>query len=64
MKMAMREMETMNKVKARLLEKGLSTIVRWNWIFVCPPLCISESELREGLAIVDDALEIADVVAS
>ncbi len=58
------EMETMNKVQARLLEKGLSTFVRWNWVFVCPPLCISESELKEGLAIVDDALEIADAVAS
>jgi len=58
------EMETMHKVQARLLEKGLSTVVRWNWVFVCPPLCISESELREGLAIVDDALEVADAVAS
>jgi taurine--2-oxoglutarate transaminase len=57
------EMETMGKVKARLLEKGLSTLVRWNWVFACPPLCINESELKEGLAIVDDALEIADTMA-
>ena len=58
------ELETMDKVKARLLEKGLSTVLRWNWVFACPPLCINESELKEGLAIVDDALEIADRMAS
>lgn len=58
------EMETMNKVKARLLEKGLHPLIRWNWIFVCPPLCINESDLKKGLALIDNALEITDAVAS
>ncbi len=41
-------------------EQGLSTILRWNFVFVCPPLCITESELDEGLSIVAKGLEIAD----
>ncbi len=41
-------------------EEGLYTFVRWNYFFTNPPLCISESELREGFAIIDRALEAAD----
>jgi len=59
-----KEMETMNKIVAKCAEKGLSIFVRWDWVFVCPPLCINESQLREGLAILDDALEVTDAVAS
>ncbi|HLG58847.1 MAG TPA: aminotransferase class III-fold pyridoxal phosphate-dependent enzyme [Vicinamibacterales bacterium] len=41
----------------RLLhERGLYTMVRWNWLFTNPPLCITEDQLREGFAIIDDAL--------
>lgn len=43
-----------------LREHGLFTLVRWNSFFVNPPLCITEAELREGLAIIDAALEITD----
>src|SRR5204862_4653729 len=32
-------------------EEGLFTFVRWNYFFTNPPLCISEQELREGIAI-------------
>jgi taurine--2-oxoglutarate transaminase len=41
-------------------DEGLYTIVRWNYFFTNPPLPISEAELREGFAIVDRALDIAD----
>jgi taurine--2-oxoglutarate transaminase len=41
-------------------ENGLFTIVRWNYFFTNPPLCISEDELREAMAIVDRGLEITD----
>jgi taurine---2-oxoglutarate transaminase len=41
-------------------EQGLYTIVRWNYFFTNPPLPISEAELREGFAIIDRALDIAD----
>lgn len=41
-------------------ENGLYTFVRWNTFFTNPPLCITEEELRQGFAIIDRALEIAD----
>jgi taurine--2-oxoglutarate transaminase len=41
-------------------DEGLYTIVRWNYFFTNPPLCISESELREGFAIIDRGLTAAD----
>jgi taurine--2-oxoglutarate transaminase len=41
-------------------EEGLFTFVRWNYFFTNPPLCITESELREGVGIIDRALEITD----
>ena len=40
--------------------EGLYTIVRWNYFFTNPPLPISEAELREGFAIIDRGLDIAD----
>jgi taurine--2-oxoglutarate transaminase len=45
-------------------QEGLFTFVRWNYFFTNPPLCISEAELREGFAIIDRALEIADAGVS
>jgi taurine--2-oxoglutarate transaminase len=41
-------------------ENGLFTFIRWNYFFTNPPLCITESELREAFAIIDRALSIAD----
>ncbi|HEY7791901.1 MAG TPA: aminotransferase class III-fold pyridoxal phosphate-dependent enzyme [Vicinamibacterales bacterium] len=41
-------------------EHGLYTFVRWHTFFTNPPLCITESELREGFAIIDQALTEAD----
>ncbi|MDE3156420.1 MAG: aminotransferase class III-fold pyridoxal phosphate-dependent enzyme [Acidobacteriota bacterium] len=41
-------------------EEGLYTFVRWNTFFTNPPLCITESELREGFGIIDQALNITD----
>ena len=43
-----------------LRQEGLYTIVRWNYFFTNPPLTITDAELREGFAILDRALEIAD----
>lgn len=54
------EMGVMAKVGPTLMEHGLYTFVKWNWIFVVPPLCITEEELKEGMAIIDDALKITD----
>jgi taurine--2-oxoglutarate transaminase len=43
-----------------LREQGLYTFVKWNWIFVVPPLCISAEQIAEGLDVIDNALELAD----
>jgi taurine--2-oxoglutarate transaminase len=52
--------ETMQAVNKALLERGLFTMIRFNGIMTNPPLCISEEQLEEGFAIVDEALEVAD----
>ena len=54
------EMAVMNKVAARLKELGMYTFVRWNYIFVAPPLCINKGQIDEGLAMISDAISIAD----
>ncbi|HEV9037197.1 MAG TPA: aminotransferase class III-fold pyridoxal phosphate-dependent enzyme [Puia sp.] len=54
------EMAVMNKVAARLKEVGMYTFVRWNYLFVAPPLCITRDQIDEGLAMIGDALTIAD----
>jgi taurine---2-oxoglutarate transaminase len=54
------EMTVMNKVGARLRELGMYTFVRWNYIFIAPPLSITREQVDEGLAMIDDALTIAD----
>ena len=54
------EMTIMNKVAARLKELGMYTFVRWNYIFVAPPLCINKEQIDEGLAMISDAISIAD----
>jgi len=54
------EMAVMNKVAARLKELGMHTFVRWNYVFIAPPLCITREQIDEGLAMISDALAIAD----
>jgi taurine--2-oxoglutarate transaminase len=54
------EMEIMNKVAAKIKELGMYTFVRWNYVFIAPPLCITKTEIDEGLAIISEALKIAD----
>lgn len=44
----------------RLMEKGVYTPVRWMYLQITPPLSINETELRQGLAVVDEVLEEAD----
>jgi taurine---2-oxoglutarate transaminase len=42
------------------LERGLYLMTHWNVVMVVPPLTITREELGEGIAILDDALSIAD----
>jgi adenosylmethionine-8-amino-7-oxononanoate aminotransferase len=52
--------EVMVAVNRALLERGLFTMVRWNGIMTNPPLCITEEQLQDGFAIIDEALAVAD----
>ena len=54
------EMAVMNQVAAKLKELGLYTFVRWNYVFIAPPLSISQEEMDAGLAMISKALTIAD----
>jgi taurine---2-oxoglutarate transaminase len=54
------QMATMNRLNAFFRESGLYTFIRWNNFFINPPLCITEEQLLEGLAIVDKGLKIVD----
>jgi taurine---2-oxoglutarate transaminase len=54
------EMVVMNKVAAKIKELGMYTFVRWGFIFIAPPLCVTKEQVDEGLAIISEALKIAD----
>ena len=54
------KMEVTNKIAAKLKELGMFTFVRWNYIFVAPPLIINKDEVDEGLDILSKAISIAD----
>jgi taurine--2-oxoglutarate transaminase len=54
------EMAVMNKVAAKIKELGMYTFVRWNYIFVAPPLIVTKEQIDEGLAIISEAISIAD----
>lgn len=49
-----------NKLAAKIKELGMYTFVKWNYIFIAPPLCVTKEQIDEGLAIISEALKIAD----
>ena len=48
------------EVVAACKKQGLLVFAHFNRIHVVPPLTTSEDELRQGVAILDDALALAD----
>lgn len=54
------EMVVMSKVAAKIRELGLYTFVKWNFIFVAPPLNIKKEQIDEGMNIISKAVAIAD----
>ncbi|MCA1657522.1 MAG: aspartate aminotransferase family protein, partial [Actinobacteria bacterium] len=46
------------------LERGLYLMTHWNVVMVCPPLTIIREEIDEGIAILDEALAVADEFAA
>jgi len=47
-----------------LLDHGLFTVLHWGSFMTNPPLCITEEQLREGFAILDQGLDIVDAAWS
>jgi taurine---2-oxoglutarate transaminase len=54
------DMVVMNKIAAKIREKGMYTFVRWNYIFIAPPLVITKNQIDEGLVVIEEAIGIAD----
>ncbi len=54
------EMVVMKKVAAKIRELGMFTFVKWNFIFVAPPLISTQAEIDEGMEILSKAIRIAD----
>ncbi|SMP37724.1 aminotransferase class III-fold pyridoxal phosphate-dependent enzyme [Anoxynatronum buryatiense] len=50
----------MKKILGMLQNEGFATYSHENILIVAPPLCITEAELREALAILDRVLDSAD----
>jgi taurine--2-oxoglutarate transaminase len=54
----------MTALRNRLLERGLFAYLHWHTLLLLPPLVITEEELAEGFAIIDEALSITDAAAA
>lgn len=54
------EMGAMAKVRSKIKELGMFTFVKWNYIFIAPPLCITKAEIDEGMELLSTAIAIAD----
>lgn len=54
------EMEATGRMAAKIRELGMFTFVRWNFIFVAPPLTSTQAEIDEGMDIISQAISIAD----
>jgi len=57
---APKDMEVTNRMAAKIRELGMFTFVRWNYIFIAPPLNVTKEEVDEGLKIISEAIAIAD----
>ncbi|MFT7331598.1 MAG: taurine--2-oxoglutarate transaminase [Roseivirga sp.] len=54
------EMEPTLRMAAKVRELGMFTFVRWNFIFIAPPLNVTKEEVDEGLKIISQVISIAD----
>jgi len=50
----------MTKLAAYLKSKYLYAFTRFNMLWVCPPLVISQEELQQGLDIIEEGLQLVD----
>lgn len=54
----------MTGLMQHLLGKGVCLFAKWDFIFLSPPLCISDDELAEAMQIIDEALAMTDAIAA
>ena len=54
------EAKPINDVAAACKAKGLWPFTHFNRVHVCPPCTTSAEDVEEGLAILDEALTVAD----
>jgi taurine---2-oxoglutarate transaminase len=54
------QMAIMNQVAGKLKQLGMYAFVRWNYVFIAPPLSITRKQVDEGLSMISEALTIAD----
>ena len=54
------DMAVMNKMINLLREMGMYAFARWNFLFIAPPLSITQEQMQQGLDMMSKALEIAD----
>lgn len=52
--------EVIGKISKSLLDDGIYMYIRWNYMFVVPPLIINEEQMLQAFAAIDKALSIGD----
>ena len=50
----------MGQINKFLSDKGIYIYLRWNYMFIAPPIAINEQELNLGMDAVDESLNLAD----
>ena len=54
----------MAALRQYMLDHGVYLYTHWHTVLIIPPLCISEAEMAEGFAVLDEALRITDAVVT
>lgn len=54
----------MDRIKEELWNEGLYLYIRWNYIFLAPPLIINQQQLEEGMELIDEKLYMVDKLIS
>lgn len=54
----------MKAIQKFLLDHGVFLYTHWHTLLIIPPLIITEEQLAEGFAVIDQALHIADAVTA
>jgi taurine--2-oxoglutarate transaminase len=50
----------MTALRKYCLDHGLFLYTHWHTVLIIPPLIITEQELKDGFAVLDEALKITD----